>query len=102
VWSNSAINGDGAIMTSDLQQELERAVSAISQGRSILFVGSGFSKIARNYDGDELLLAGGLEDHFSSELKEDTGVALETISGQFLDERGPEVTCTGNFGPRIA
>lgn len=74
-------------------EALERAVSAIAQGRSILFVGSGFSKAAQNYNDHTLLLAAELADHFSTELGEDTGIALETISGQFLDERGPDALC---------
>ena len=78
---------------SDSDEVINRAVNAVWQGRSLLFVGSGFSKVALNFDDKELPLAGALSEHFAQLLDDDEGGTLDTMSGQFLDEHGPEKLC---------
>ena len=67
---------------------LEHLLSAISRvhlRRSVLFVGAGFSKDATNILGRNMLLGSKLAHYLATELEEDTGTDLETISSLLIE-----------------
>ena len=70
-----------------MNTSLQKAVDLIDLRRSILVLGSGYSKMAKNGLGQDFMLASDLAAHLAALLDEDTSTDLETISGYFIDER---------------
>ena len=71
-----------------MPEQLLSAISRLHLRRSILFVGAGFSKDATNILGRSMLLGSELAHYLATELEEDTGTDLETISGLFIETFG--------------
>ena len=69
-------------------KDLQSAISQLHLGRSVLFVGAGFSRDARNILGENMLLGSELAGHLAKELGEDVDTDLETISGLYIDTFG--------------
>ena len=65
-------------------------IGRIHLGRSILFLGAGFSKDATNVLGSSMLLGSELAGYLAREIEEDPATDLETISGLFIDLYGRE------------
>ena len=68
-----------------MPEQLLSAISRLHLGRSILFVGAGFSKGATNILGRSMLVGSELAHYLATELGEDTGTDLETISSLFIE-----------------
>ena len=71
-----------------MESILDSAIRNIGLGRSLLFVGAGFSKAASNIAGTNMLLGAELAAYLGEALQEKEIPDLETISGMYIDTVG--------------
>ena len=75
---------------SKIDANLENAVRGIALGRSLLFVGAGFSHSAINKQGNNLPKGTELAAHLASITGEDPDTALDVISDMFIEDRSED------------
>ena len=71
-----------------MTQRLKYAINQLSLRRSVLFLGAGFSKLATNQTGANMLAGAELAAFLARELNEDPNTDLDTIAGLYSTELG--------------